>query len=115
MVVRVKFFSTLVTYTKRHEAEYEMDWRPGMTVQDIIDAEEIRAEDAEAIAAVVNLVQAQPTTVLEDGDGVEFMVNLQGGSAVCVGGVCVRVINRDRQRVGIDALTLDRLDSYDAV
>ena len=110
MAVRVKFFSTLVTYTKRHEAEYEVDWRPGLTVQDLIDAEEIGAQDAEAIAAVVNLAQAQPETVLEDGDGVEFLVNLQGGSGLCVG-----VINGCRQRLGIDALTLDRLDSYDAI
>ena len=85
MAVRVKFFSTLVMYTKRHEAEYELDWRSGMTVQDIIDAEEISAADAEAIAAVVNLTQAPPETVLEDGDAVEFLVNLQGGSGVCVG------------------------------
>lgn len=85
MAVRVKFFSTLVTYTKRHEAEYALDWRSGMTVQDIIDAEEIRAEDAAAIAALVNMVQAQPETVLADGDAVEFLVNLQGGSGVCVG------------------------------
>ncbi len=56
-----------------------------MTVQDIIDVEELSAADAEAIAAVVNLAQAQPDTELQDGDAVEFLVNLQGGSGVCVG------------------------------
>jgi molybdopterin converting factor small subunit len=85
MTVRVKFFSTLVQYTKSQQAEYEMAWRSGMTVQDIIDAEELSAADAEAIAAVVNLAQAQPDTELQDGDAVEFLVNLQGGSGVCVG------------------------------
>lgn len=79
MTVTVKFFPTLVNYTKSHRAEYEMAWRPGLTVQNIIDAEEMSEEHIDAIATLVNLVQSHFETELQDGDKVEFLVSIAGG------------------------------------
>ena len=76
MPISVKFFPTLVNYTKSHQTEYEAPWRPGLTVQGIIDAEELGEEHIDAIAVLVNLVQGHSETELQDGDRVEFLVSL---------------------------------------
>ena len=81
MAVRIRLFSTLVGLSKTQQPRFEVDWRAGMTVADIVAAEGFSAQDAEAIAAVVNGAQAPFERAVQDGDEVEFIVNLQGGSA----------------------------------
>ena len=56
-----------------------MAWKPGLTVQDILDAEELDEEHLDAIATLVNLVQSHFETELQDGDEVEFLVSIAGG------------------------------------
>lgn len=80
MTVHVKLFSTLVKLSATQKPEFEIEHRPGMTVGDIVRAEGFRERDAEAVAAVVNNEQRDFETVLQDGDRVELLVNIQGGS-----------------------------------
>ena len=79
MPIFVKFFPTLINYTKSRQEKYEMAWKPGLTVQDILDAEELDEEHLDAIATLVNLVQSHFETELQDGDEVEFLVSIAGG------------------------------------
>ena len=79
MAVQVKMFMTLVPLSKSKRGQYEVDFQPGLTPKDLLDAEEFSAEDQEAIAVVINSAQAQPDTPLNDGDRVDLLVNLQGG------------------------------------
>ncbi len=80
MPIQVKLFTTLINLSKTKQPQFEIEWREGLTVRDLIDAEGFSGRDAEAIAAVVNMEQAEPGTVLHDGDRVELLVNLQGGA-----------------------------------
>lgn len=80
MPVHVKLFSTLVKLSRSQKPEFEIEHRSGMTVGDLVRAEGFRERDAEAIAAVVNEEQRDFETVLQDGDRVELLVNIQGGS-----------------------------------
>lgn len=79
MAVRIRLFSTLVGLSKTKQPNFELDWREGMTVAEVVADEGFSEQDAEAIAAVVNGEQAPFECLLRDGDEVEFIVNLQGG------------------------------------
>jgi len=79
MAVQVKMFMTLVPLSKSKRGQYEVDWRPGLTPKDLLDAEEFSSDDQDAIAVVVNSEQALPDRELQDGDRVDLLVNLQGG------------------------------------
>ena len=89
MTIHIRMFSTLVTLSKSKQPEFDLDWREGLTVGDVVAGEGFRGQDAEAIAAVVNGAQAQFEQTLDDGDAVEFIVNLQGGSGLRVS--CVKL------------------------
>ena len=80
MAVQVKFFMTLVPLSKSKQSNLTVDWFEGMTPQHILDAEEFSAQDQEAIAVVINSEQAQPDDLLNDGDDVDLLVNIQGGT-----------------------------------
>ena len=80
--VHVRMFTTLVALSKTKQPKFDIDWRAGMTVGDIVAAEGFSEQDAEAIAAVVNREQSEFDRRLHDGDEVELIVNLQGGAAV---------------------------------
>ena len=82
MPVHVRMFTTLVALSKTKQPKFDIDWRAGMTVGDIVAAEGFSEQDAEAIAAVVNREQSEFDRTLHDGDEVEFIVNLQGGAGV---------------------------------
>lgn len=81
MAVQIRLFTTLVSLSKTKQPKFDLDWREGMTVADVVSAEGFSEQDAEAIAAVVNGEQADFERTLHDGDEVEFIVNLQGGAA----------------------------------
>ena len=80
MAINVKLFMTLVPLSKSKKSNLSVDWFEGMTAQDILNAEAFSAQDQEAIAVVINSVQALPEDPLNDGDQVDLLVNLQGGS-----------------------------------
>jgi sulfur carrier protein ThiS len=75
-------FTTLVALSKTKQPSFDVDWREGMTVAEIVAAEGFSGQDAEAIAAIVNSEQSDFDRTLHDGDEVEFIVNLQGGAGV---------------------------------
>ncbi len=80
MAISVKLFMTLVPLSKSKQSSLSVDWFEGITTQHILAAEEFSKQDQEAIAVVINSVQAQPDDLLQDGDQVDLLVNLQGGS-----------------------------------
>ncbi len=80
MPVHVRMFTTLVALSKTKQPSFDVDWREGMTVAEIVAAEGFSEQDAEAIAAIVNREQSEFDRTLHDGDEVEFIVNLQGGA-----------------------------------
>ena len=79
MAVQVKLFMTLIPLSKTKRPTFEVDWSDGLTVKDLLNAEGFSEQDQEAIAAVINNVQAQHGDLLSDGDRVDLLVNLQGG------------------------------------
>ena len=81
MAINVKLFMTLVPLSKSKQSDLSVDWFEGITAQHILESEEFSDQDQEAIAVVINSVQAQPDDPLNDGDQVDLLVNLQGGSA----------------------------------
>ena len=80
--VHVRMFTPLVALSKTKQPSFDVEWREGMTVADIVAAEGFSEQDAEAIAAIVNSEQSEFDRTLHDGDEVEFIVNLQGGAGV---------------------------------
>ena len=81
MSVQVKLFMTLVPLSKSKKPQFDLPWRDGLTVADILDHEGFFGDDREAIAAVVNSEQAAEDSPLADGDKVDLLVNLQGGAS----------------------------------
>ncbi len=81
MAINVKLFMTLVPLSKSKQTNLTVDWFDGMTAQHILEAEEFSQQDQEAIAVVINSVQALADDPLKDGDQVDLLVNLQGGSS----------------------------------
>ncbi|MDE2967790.1 MAG: hypothetical protein OXS30_09960 [Chloroflexota bacterium] len=80
MAISVKLFMTLVPLSRSKKSSLSVDWFDGITAQHILEAEEFSEQDQEAIAVVINSVQAQVDDPLNDGDQVDLLVNLQGGS-----------------------------------
>lgn len=80
MTINVKLFMTLVPLSKSKKSSLSVDWFDGITAQHILESEEFSEQDQEAIAVVINSVQAQVDDPLNDGDEVDLLVNLQGGS-----------------------------------
>ena len=80
MAINVKLFMTLVPLSKSKQTNLSVDWFDGITTQHILESEEFSEQDREAIAVVINSVQALPEDPLNDGDQVDLLVNLQGGS-----------------------------------
>ena len=87
MAVTFKMFPILANLSKSKLGEQDVEWFEGITPQHLIDLEGFSAQDQEAIAVVVNDAQARRDTALVDGDQVELLVNIAGGSppAACPG------------------------------
>ena len=79
MVVHVKFFPTLANLSKSKRADFDLDWREGLTPKDILMDEGFKEVDIEACMAVINDAQARMADAISDGDRVELRVNVQGG------------------------------------
>lgn len=79
MPVHVKWFPTLAKRTKSKQPTTEVEHRDGLTPFDIFEAEGFNKVDAEAVMVLINDAQSSMDAALADGDGVEFMVSIQGG------------------------------------
>ena len=62
------------------QERYEVEFRDGMLPSDIIHKEGFFGEEEAAIVVLINDEQATRQTSLSDGDRVEFMINMVGGS-----------------------------------
>ncbi len=80
MTVTFKMFPILANLSKSKLGVQDVEWFEGITPQHLIDLEGFSAQDQEAIAVVVNDAQARRDTALVDGDRVELLVNIAGGS-----------------------------------
>ena len=79
MSVQVKWFPTLIKRTKSKQPQTEVAWREGLTPRDVFLDEGFAPADMEAVMVIVNDAQAEPESLLADGDRLEFMVSIQGG------------------------------------
>lgn len=80
MPVYVRWFSSLVPRTRSRQAETEVPWQERLTPRAILDAEGFSDVDMEAIMAIRGDTQVSLDTPLSDGDRLEFLVSIQGGS-----------------------------------
>lgn len=79
MAVNVKWFATLVKRTKSKLPLTHVEWRPGLTPHAVFTAEGFNDADMESVMVLINDSQSESTTVLNDGDRLEFLVSIQGG------------------------------------
>ena len=79
MAITVKLFPTLQNLSKSKLETLELDWREGLTAQEILADEGFNERDQEAVLAVINEVQAELDTPIADGDELELRINMQGG------------------------------------
>ena len=80
MAIQVKWFPTLIKRTHSKRATTEVAWRAGLTPLEVFKAEGFNEADAEAVMVIINDAQAEAKDTLNDGDRLEFMVSIQGGS-----------------------------------
>jgi sulfur carrier protein ThiS len=60
--------------------EYEVPFEPGLRAIDLIHKEGFFGEEAEAIVVLLNDEQTTRDAAFSDGDRVEFLINMVGGS-----------------------------------
>ncbi|MBI2767229.1 MAG: MoaD/ThiS family protein [Chloroflexi bacterium] len=80
MAVQVKWFATLVKRTKSKKPVTEADWHAGLTPHDVFLAEGFNDADAESVMVLINDTQSEMQAALADGDRIEFLVSIQGGT-----------------------------------
>lgn len=78
-MIQVKWFPTLVKRTKSKLPMTTVDWRSGLTPGDVFTSEGFSEVDAESVMVIINNAQQDMRTALNDGDGLEFLVSIQGG------------------------------------
>jgi len=79
-VISVKLHNLLAERSLTGEERYAIDFARGMTAADIIHREGWYGDEEEAIVVLVNDEQAARSTALRDGDRVELMIGMVGGS-----------------------------------
>ncbi len=78
-MIQVKWFPTLVKRTKSKLPMTMVEWRGGLTPGEVFTSEGFSEVDAESVMVVINNAQQEMSTVLNDGDALEFLVSIQGG------------------------------------
>lgn len=78
--VEVRWFSTLVKRTRSHQPRTVVAWTAGLSPRAIFKDEGFDDVDADHVISVVNGQQVDMNTNLNDGDEVEFLVGISGGS-----------------------------------
>ncbi len=79
-MIQVKWFPTLVKRTRSKQERTEVAWHPGLTPHEVFLGEGFTETDAEFVMAAINDAQADMQAELNDGDRLEFLVSIQGGS-----------------------------------
>lgn len=80
-MIRVKLYNLLAERSLSGREEYDLPFEKGLRPIDIIQREGFQGEEAQAIVVLVNEEQATRETPLSDGDRVELLINMVGGSA----------------------------------
>ncbi len=80
-MIQVKWFPTLAKRTKLKQERADIGWHDGLTPHEVFLGEGFKEADADAVMVIINDAQAEMRTQLKDGDRLEFMVSIQGGSA----------------------------------
>ncbi|HET9201227.1 MAG TPA: MoaD/ThiS family protein [Dehalococcoidia bacterium] len=78
-MITLKMTALLAKRARSKAQEVEVEFRPGLSVEQLIAAEGFEGADAEAITAVVNGETAPVGHALSDGDTVELLVGIAGG------------------------------------
>lgn len=80
MTVRVKLYNLLAERSLSGRDEYEVPFETGLRPTDIIHREGFLGDEEEAIVVILNDEQATRDTPLSDGDRLELMINMVGGT-----------------------------------
>ncbi|MEE8422750.1 MAG: MoaD/ThiS family protein [Dehalococcoidia bacterium] len=81
MVLNVRMQDILAERSKSGALKLDMPYKPGMVAGDVVSREGFSGAEAEAIVVMVNSEQAKKETPLSDGDTVELVTQMVGGSA----------------------------------
>lgn len=81
MAVTLRMPDILAERSRSGQLRLTKPHREGLTARDVVTDEGFSSEEAEAILVMVNGVQADPSTPVRDGDTVEFVIQMVGGSA----------------------------------
>jgi sulfur carrier protein ThiS len=79
MAVSLRMPDILAERSRSGQLRLEKPHREGLTARDVVADEGFSPEEAEAILVMVNGVQAEPTTPVQDGDTVELVIQMVGG------------------------------------
>lgn len=79
MAIDVRWFPTLVKRTHSGKAQTSVDWKSDLTPLAVFEAEGFTEKDSGGLLILVNGARSPLDKELEDGDRVEFLINLQGG------------------------------------
>lgn len=79
-MIRVKFYNLLAERSMSGQEAYELPFEPGLRAIDLIHREGFHGGEAEAIVVLLNDEQSTRDAALSDGDRVEFLINMVGGS-----------------------------------
>ena len=78
-VIQVRMYNLLAERSLSGKERYEVEFTDGMIAADIIHKEGFFGDEEAPILVLLNDEQATRQTALEDGDRVEFMINMVGG------------------------------------
>ncbi len=81
MAVTLRMPDILAERSRSRQLRLMLPHRDGLTARDVVSDEGFSSEEAEAILVMVNGVQAEPSTPVHDGDTVELVIQMVGGSA----------------------------------
>lgn len=81
-MIQVKLYNLLAERSLSGKEEYEIPFRDGLRAVDVIHKEGFHGEEEEAILVLINDQQATRQSPLADGDRLELMINMVGGSGI---------------------------------
>ena len=76
-MIELRLFAHLPEHARSRSRRVELDYRPGITVADVMEAEELAREDVRII--LLNGVHAGLDSVLADGDRLALFPAVGGG------------------------------------
>lgn len=79
-MIEVRLYNLLAERSLSGKEEYEVPFEDGLRPVDLINREGFHGEEEQAIVVLINDNQATRETSLQDGDRVELLINMVGGS-----------------------------------